>query len=501
LDTSVAATRTKVGAEDGKWRSIDTTLESSEDGAAPVAPALPMVFSPGGDEHPLARIERGEEWLEYWWPDVLPEPVLAGDRATYPSVFDGVDLVVSVSPDGTGFSEVLVVTSAEAAAQLPETLSLRMATSDGIQLTPGVDGRGFVVADAAGEQVFDAPQPVMWDSSGPASSSGNDERGRALGIDPGDGPLRSVQPLDGDRVADVAMTASTKGQVDLVPDDAMLSDAETRWPVYIDPSLSGSRNFWTMVQSALPTSTAGYKFSGDEGVGLCDVQVKSECNVDNVKRLAWGFGGLNSTFGTDVSSAVFRAYGVHSYSCDPKTVNLKRVDSFGSSATWNTLTGWGDSRTVDSRWVAHKSACPNDLNRYIEFDATSAAQWAADNRKALYLGLRAATESTMSGGWKRYKYNAMLSITYNSPPNKPTNLRTTSPTSQCASFGNGPWLSDNTPIFRAKFTDPEGQNVKGQFQYWRWNGSDWVGPTSLTTSLQAQGEMSRQASALSDTWY
>lgn len=48
------------------------------------------------------------------WPGLLPEPRLDGATATYPEVFNGVDL--RLTADAEGFQRVLVVKSAEAAA-------------------------------------------------------------------------------------------------------------------------------------------------------------------------------------------------------------------------------------------------------------------------------------------------------------------------------------------------------------------------------------------------
>jgi hypothetical protein len=257
-----------------------------------------------------------------------------------------------------------------------------------------------------------------------------------------------------------------------------------------------------MIQSGWPDSTGGYKFSGDEGMGRCEVALVSSCNKNNTKRLMWGFGGLGVLSGADVSSATFSAYGAHSYSCTSKTVRVYRVDSFGSSATWNNRSGWGDSRKVDYQTVAHKPACDND--RWIEWDVTSAAQWAAGNSSALYLGLRAKYEDSMANGWKRYRYDAKLSVTYNHQPNKPTNLRATSPTMPCTgAVSDRPWTRDNTPVLRATFTDKDtSQNLRGHFYWEKHDGSSYTSRVSKNTGVYAaQGEQAYQMPTLSDGWY
>lgn len=404
LESSIAAVRTRVGAPAGGWRDIDVSLQVTPEGVAPVAPALPITVSNGGDG-PLVAIERDGHELELSWPEALPTPVVEGSQATYVDVFPDVDLVVSVFPDGTGFSEVLVVHTPEAAQDpaLAE-LDLGLGISAGTELVGGESG-GFEVFDAGGDLVFVSPPAVMWDSAGGMDGvAGLDGYGVLAGDGLGSGGdvgrERSRRPLEGDRVAEVA-TEITSESIRLVPDQEMLTDSDTVYPVFVDPSVSGSRNVWTMIQSGWPDSTGGYKFSGDEGMGRCEVALQSSCNRNNTKRLVWGFGGLSAVYGSDVSSATFSAYGAHSYGCTSKSVQVYRTDSINSSSTWDNRSGWGESRLLTSRSVAHKPSCDND--RWIEWSVTSAAQWAANSSSSLYLGLRAGNESSMPEGWEPVK--------------------------------------------------------------------------------------------------
>ncbi|MFE2067302.1 hypothetical protein ACFXDH_33815 [Streptomyces sp. NPDC059467] len=91
-----------------------------------------MSFSGGGDSA-FATIEKDGRSLALDWPGRLPKPKLDGSTATYPNVLDGVDLKVTASAEG--FSHVLVVKNAKAAAD-PEPAKLRLPLdTTSVQLT------------------------------------------------------------------------------------------------------------------------------------------------------------------------------------------------------------------------------------------------------------------------------------------------------------------------------------------------------------------------------
>lgn len=476
-ESTTNARRTRLGSLDGEWRSIDTTLQLSQEGLRPVAPVYEMVFSRGGVE-PLARIRDGEHEFVMTWPSALPEPVLSGDQAIYTGVLPGVDLVVGPTEDGTGFSEVLVVHSPEAAANpaLAE-LSLGFEVSSGLDVAE-VDGGGFVVSAADDAEVFTSAAPVMWDSSGDAAVGGF---GVLEGDHPGGSSRELSQPLEGDRVVPVGLSVAAK-RLSLIPDAAMLSGAETSWPVYIDPTVSASRNEWTMIQSCC--TSADYKFTGDNGVGLCDVNVVSSCNYVNKKRLVWEFGFPSAARGAKVTKAELAAYQTHAYDCDTGSVRAYRVNSISSSTNWSSHHAHWDNTDLmlDSVNETRKSGCPLGPG-WTRWDVTAGAQLAADNSwSTLTLGVRAANETSMAASWKRFRYDATLSITYNSYPNKPTRPSLNS----SVTYGSGPndyIVRDLTPTLYSTVSDPDsGQTVRGRFEVFQGSTKKWSGETSLFAS-------------------
>ncbi|MFF3066600.1 hypothetical protein ACFVQ3_18855, partial [Oerskovia sp. NPDC057915] len=201
-----------------------------------------------------------------------------------------------------------------------------------------------------------------------------------------------LAPREGDEIA--AMPADVTAEaVTITPDAQMITDPETAWPIYIDPSVSGSRNEWTMVQSGWPTSTGGYMFNGDQGMGLCDPAATSACSRRNTQRLVWEFGGLDAVAAADsadVISATFAVVGTHSWSCTATTTELWYTAQISGGTTWNNL-GWG--APTGSANVAHKSSCAGQPVRWIEMDATGGARAIADNGSSvLTMGIKAADE-------------------------------------------------------------------------------------------------------------
>jgi len=493
LESSIGAVRTDVS---GEWAPIDTELLASASGLEVASPVTPMVFSDGRPGIPLARISRDGHELTFDAPFTLPEPIVNEATLTYVGVLPGVDLVVAVNDDGTGFSEVLRVATPEAAANpaLAE-IAFPVETSSGLRLEQS--GGGFTAVDGAGEVVFGAPNPVMWDSAadsvvGPApletSLVGSPTGGEGL-ADP-----RVAQPVEGDEVAEMDVQLRD-GAVVLTPDQEMMTDPSTAWPVYLDPTIVGSRSYWVSVRNDGYTDS---NYSGDQGVGHCGTTGSPMyCSSVFTRRAAWQFSGLQAVGNAEpdeVQSAVLSVYGTHSYSCTAYPVEAWWTGSIGPSTSWSSL-NW--LRLEQSQSLAHKAACGNQ--RWIEFNVTEASrETARANADQLTVGLKAADEGS-STGWKRYQFDAQLVVTYNRRPYQPTNVRTTDPDSPCVIGAGRPFLKSNTPTLRARIDDPDKTNVGALFDVYR--GSTLVWDGGQTAGLPAGSEHYRRTSALPDGTY
>ncbi len=453
LDVSTGAVRAKKA---GKWVDVDNEVVPAGGALSVAAAVAPMTFSDGAGDEPFATIQRDGHELTFDMPFDLPKPTVDGPQLTYAEVLPGVDLVVTVNEDATGFSEVLRVDSPEAAADPRlRDLTFPLETSGGIDVAPR-DG-GFVAADAKGKAVFTSPVPSMWDSSVAKVSSTRPDAALGAKADLAD---PSVEAVGDEQVVTIPAEVSSD-EVSIAPDATMLTSDDTVWPVYIDPGVSGSLNRRSAVRTAVGIK---YNFDGDEGVGLCSTATSSTCSTTFKSRLLWQFAGLQSIGdldAADIDSATFAVTGTHSYSCTPQPVTLYAVADFDQNTAYPGGTYWSPLQTLT---IAHRAGCPAGQEpRRIEFDAKAQAQAVANANTGLASFGMAADEGSMAY-WKRYGWDASFSVTYNRPPSTPTSVRTTNPDSSCA-VGDGvrPYVRSATPTLRAVLGDPDGGNVQASF--------------------------------------
>lgn len=207
-----AAVRAKVN---GEWRNIDTTLRRTQDGGwAPKATNNPVEFTGGtrtghstravqraalmsalgeaaGDSTPLVTLTSEGHTMTLSWPGTLPEPVVEGSRALYQEVLPGVDLLLTARD--SGFSHVLIVKTAEAAARSDlDELTYKLSSPDlAFTIDPTTDA--VYAKDADGHEIAVSPTPYMWDSAGKlAETQGDDPEPAAPTDDPS--PSYSEEP-------------------------------------------------------------------------------------------------------------------------------------------------------------------------------------------------------------------------------------------------------------------------------------------------------------------
>ncbi|RZU25081.1 VCBS repeat-containing protein [Streptomyces sp. BK239] len=462
---------------EGVWTAVDTTLTEAAGRISPKAAPGRVTFSAGGDTKLVTFADQGGE-LALTWPKPLPEPVLDGARATYPEVLPGVDLAVKASVDG--FSQALIVKTPEAAAN-PDLARIDFGLSaEGLDLTKDTVSGTLKAVNAAGQTVFASSTARMWDSSGteeeqsasrtpaaakaPAGPAAKSPRTAtattASENDPS--PLTSKSSEVGVRVSDEKIT--------LTPDQKLLNAPDTRFPVYIDPRTTGTREAWTIAYKPHPTSSY-WNGTGWDGGKTDEARVGYESSSGGTARSYFRVGS-KFLAGVKVIDAQFQITETHAWSCTPKPVELWLTGGISSATTWNKQPAL--KTLQDSRNYAHGNEDVGCANKAVDFDAKDAAVKAAASKWSnVTFGLKApdkAEDSKDEYSWKKFKPDAKLIVEYNRPPKAPWALDTI-PSSKVSATecGNGSsyvTLGNTDVTLTAQVWDPDGGGVNVQFHLW-----------------------------------
>ncbi|MDX3314185.1 LamG domain-containing protein [Streptomyces sp. ME08-AFT2] len=418
---------------DGGWRSVDAALERRADGSVgPKAAVVDLRFADGGNGDGLIRLGGRKGSLTFDWPTPLSAPTLSGDTATYAEVFDGVDLRLTATSEG--FREVLVVKSAEAAAN-PALAQIKLDVhADNLRVLPGAGG-GISALDSNGNAVFKGPAGLMWDSAGSAPAAPRTTTGTTTQlafsapvaeVAVGDEPVadEADAPSKGD-ASEVLPVQVGNGTVAVTPDLGLLRGQDTVYPVYIDPPMGLGYSERTVLSS---DGDRFWQFSGDHGVGYCASADGYYCGNGYTNRMYYEFAPTKLA-GKKILDATFRAYETWSFNCDAHWVDLVRTDNISEATRWP---GPAQRDWMGDRYVANGRGdlcSPSQPDSWVEFNdnpaepdenLTPAVQSFADGRIArLTLMLRAKDESDPRA-WKRFNQNAELQIQYVPKPGVPT---------------------------------------------------------------------------------
>ncbi|WP_406477743.1 FG-GAP-like repeat-containing protein [Streptomyces sp. NBC_01615] len=584
-----SAVRAKV---DGEWRDIDTTLKRTRDGGwAPKATNNPVEFSGGSStgratrgvhravfseeetagSSPLVTLTSEGHTMTLSWPGALPEPVVEDNRALYQEVLPGVDLLLTARD--SGFSHVLIVKTAEAAAG-SDLAELRYGLSSPdlvFTLDPLTDA--VYAKDADGQEIAVSPTSYMWDSAGEAdetegadpepadptdepSPSYSEEAGADVGDEsdvPSDtrdtsAPTASAQPEEesssspeptgDDETADGGTTAPAtpddatadpagfhtgsglavaqqaayrqsgsglssedvlalpglagpqpgthaataaasldgdgEATLSVTPDTGLMTDKDTQFPLFIDPSFVGHTENWTTAYNRYPSSSFwnGTNFND----GTSEARVGYESTTWGKSRSFFRFDWSPSLKGAYFSEAYVYARETYSWSCSGRVVQLWRTDGISSKTTWNNQPDWKEQ--IDSKDVAngYNSSCPDD---YLKFDAKSLAQDAADGSwSKITIGMRATEDGESDAyAWKKLQatgeHAPMIKAYYNRKPKTPSykSLKM-SPGPDCDLTSPYSTVGKSDLTFAATSSDPDGNLKYLDFEVWHTGDSD-----------------------------
>ncbi|MEU4765857.1 RICIN domain-containing protein [Actinosynnema sp. NPDC023794] len=447
----------------GAWVPIDTSLTRAADGSISPRATVTGLRLSGGGTGPLVTVERDGREVALSWPDALPAPRLDGDTATYPEVLPGVDL--RVRADSDGFSQVLVVRDAAAAAN-PALRAIRYGTATkGLTIRPGADGATAAVDDT-GRVVFASDTPMMWDSPRQrVAAAGKAPKGRERAMD-----LRV-------------------GEDELVvtPDPAMLTGPDTTFPLYLDPSFSAGQNRWSYVNRDSP------------GTSYWSTKETNKAKVGKT----WGTAGLyRSLFqmnsgaiaGSKITRAWFSITMDHSAACAATSVDLWSTKAIAPEVplTWNNSGSHWLTYLASAKGTANEStACPKP-DFPMEFSSAALTKVVQDaataNKDTVAFGLRIdADVETSQDQWKYFYANtARINVEYNSRPRVPTGVGTVPP-KPCGTATAPTPFNTGTPTFSGVLSDPEGDNVSGILEILQ---GDTVIATSTTPLIGSGGAVS-----------
>lgn len=499
---------------DGSWAPIDTDLERSPDGSVRAKSTTVAVTLSGGGNKSLVTLSRQGRTLSLGWASELPEPQLDGSSAVYADVLPGVDLKLTAV--ATGFSQVLVVKTPEAAAN-PDLNRLEMSVQgNGVQVEPGRDG-GMSVVDENGQRIFESPVGRMWDSSGDSPAEARtagqtSARTAAFVSDPppqaGDGeegdPGRG--PSAGDKTGDVSVSVSPNA-VTLTPDLDLLRGKDTVFPVYIDPPVKGVvRTDWTALSS---DGDRFWEWDGDKGTGYCSNYAGYLCSyTPYTQRLYYEY-PLTSLYGKKVLDVSLETYQTWTFTCDPHWYDLSLVDKGISSST-----DWAHRpKAIDlmgDKYVAYGrgSLCsPSQPGNYVRFsdnvgeetneNLTPTVRDFVENQKSQITFSLTAHDETSTASWARFRDDATLSVTYISNPSVPTPVGVQQGTtgSVCNASSQPFATSATKPKMYATVQSADGGNaqLRAQFEVWKADGSTKVWSADSPTSEWVADNAKRDA--------
>ncbi|WP_436775185.1 FG-GAP-like repeat-containing protein [Yinghuangia sp. YIM S09857] len=460
-------------------------MTENDGSVRPKATRANLRLSGGGDSMPLATLSKDGREIALTWSGGLPQPVLQGDTATYPEVLPGVDLKVIADVDS--FSHVLVVKNAEAAKN-PALAKLTFGlTGKGVEVKSSPDGT-LTAVNPAGQTVFEAPPPKMWDSTGTGLAGAVQESAPiptstgqsavAADSDPEPGPVNSQPPVDpiegaADGAKQADLTVALRGEsLELTTDQALLTAPDTVFPVVIDPEWRDDyKNAYSIAykHNAFPSSSTTPYWNG----GTLSKEARVGCAKDaaNGNQVVCA----NTFFKIDVRnlwdkhilSSTLRIQQKYAGSWDCKS---GAVEVWGSDVPTPANT-WANQPTVYTRLDSSNVSfggrnCPTASgDQLIEMNVTSAIAQGARERWTNGWGFRLnSATNTVDVSWRKFDpATARISTNFNTPPLTPWE-RSTDPYVPCAGGTFG--LTDHVTL-RARVSDAETNQVTGVFHYWK----------------------------------
>ncbi|WP_225830438.1 LamG-like jellyroll fold domain-containing protein [Streptomyces sp. NK08204] len=444
----------------GKWVPIDTTLTRRADGTwAPKAAVTDVTFS-GGGSGALVTMRSGAHRLGFAWPGALPKPVISGDTATYPDVLPQVDL--QLTADASGYSSILVVKSAKAAAD-PRLQRLAFdTTSANVRLSPTRDGGAQATDKLTGRTVFHSDTALMWDSAG--HRAGGTTPGHTRTVSAARAEHKAAGKVGGHRAQ---VRVSLKGGRQLLGlDKKLLTAKSTAYPVYVDPEWSGnpsqldwariSDNGWNVYNSTSTTGATNAREGWDNYYPGNGERARTYYQINT--------SGIR---GAEIIHASFYVKQLSAASCADTPAAVYGTDRpagwSSSSLYWGHEPG-GRTGSLGTNPVSHEAGtCPvtDGRNSWVSppslaFDVTSRAKSAASGGwKSMTLMVQ-SPDMNDATQWKQFAYGggATMSVTYSFRPKLKDGTGDPALKPSTVSMGKT-MTTTHTPTLSARAVDPD----------------------------------------------
>ncbi|MFT4225347.1 hypothetical protein [Micropruina sp.] len=385
----------------GGWRDPSAKLVRAGDVWRTEAALAEVTVSAGGSTD-LVVVADGGSSVSLGWPSALPEAVVDGATATYPEVYQGVDLVVRATV--TSAETFLVVKTPAAAANPSVRTAAFTFASSGLTIRPLGNGARSLV-DGQGVERLVIPPARMWDSSGK-------ERGVTR-------PSDVVAEAAEARTAPVDVKVEP-GRLTAVADGSLLDDPDAVFPVIIDPEVSLAQSYVVRVTEDFDQIN---NMSVDGKVGY------NGWNSPYYKsRMFYQFkwptssGDQQILTGSQIIDAEFQYLQRHSpqYDCGASYgpgVRVRLYNSIGSDTTWPgpSAHSW-DPKTTSLAVGSESHGCAAKWQTWsiASMLKSERSHSSYKSRTTVTVGIYSADESKKEG-WRHYDNNPgpKLLIAYN----------------------------------------------------------------------------------------
>ncbi|MFF0086040.1 DNRLRE domain-containing protein [Streptomyces canus] len=269
------------------------------------------------------------------------------------------------------------------------------------------------------------------------------------------------------------VTADLNGSTwSLTPDQDFLTDADTVYPVFIDPSVSKHTNDWTTAYSRHPN--ANFYNGRNFNKGTHEARVGFESDTWGTSRSFFSIDWNPDLKGATVISAKLHALETYSWSCSARTMNVYLTGAISNKTTWRSAPKMTAGNKLASKSFAHgyrSSGCPDD---YEAFDVKTAAQKAiVHGWSTLTIGFRAGDEDS-AYAWKKFQADGgndpYVELVYNRPPAAPSHLDL-DPDLSCDTTSPYVNVGADSITFWANSSDKDANLASLRFELWPTGGS------------------------------